>query len=285
MATLQYLNTKHGRTEYMLAGNPDGDKVFLIHGIGGGAHSYHFMRPYLESDFLVLTLSLYGRCGSSNPPDPHIGSFFVDQMDELVTALGWDSFGLLGHSMGGALVQLYAQQYPAKVTKMVMISPAGVRWPLPFGSSFLTLPYCGSGIIWAMQTMFVEASVRKEFFRPEDCEDIIDWIVARRKERQFPSFSNAFCNSFTHFPLTSMEDVVQQVGQHDRPTLLIWGEHDDVVSFSHCFSVYDGHYAQAEKVIVSNAKHSPHYDRMEEIMPRFAAFFQGNIRQGETYRI
>lgn len=53
-------------------------------------------------------------------------SFFVDALDEWRTAVGIERMTLAGHSLGGYLATAYALKYPARVAKLVLISPAGV---------------------------------------------------------------------------------------------------------------------------------------------------------------
>lgn len=76
--------------------------------------------------------------GSSTPSTPLSDSnpvlavketedWFVESLEAWRKAKKIERFTLLGHSMGGYLAAVYAFRYPQHVTKLIMVSPAGVE--------------------------------------------------------------------------------------------------------------------------------------------------------------
>ena len=53
-------------------------------------------------------------------------SFFVDSLEEWRDKMGLDKMTLIGHSLGGYLSVVYALRYPTRVSKLILLSPAGV---------------------------------------------------------------------------------------------------------------------------------------------------------------
>ncbi|GBE79399.1 alpha/beta-hydrolase [Sparassis latifolia] len=53
-------------------------------------------------------------------------SFFVDSLEQWRQKMGLESMTLIGHSLGGYLSVAYALKYPARVGKIILLSPAGV---------------------------------------------------------------------------------------------------------------------------------------------------------------
>jgi cardiolipin-specific phospholipase len=53
-------------------------------------------------------------------------SFFVDSLEEWRARMGLESMTLVAHSLGAYLGAAYALRHPARVSKLVLLSPAGV---------------------------------------------------------------------------------------------------------------------------------------------------------------
>lgn len=53
-------------------------------------------------------------------------SFFVDSLEEWREKMGLEKMTLIGHSLGGYLSACYAMKYPTRVSKLILLSPAGI---------------------------------------------------------------------------------------------------------------------------------------------------------------
>ncbi|TFY53301.1 hypothetical protein EVG20_g10178 [Dentipellis fragilis] len=53
-------------------------------------------------------------------------SFFVESLEQWREQMGLEKMTLVGHSLGGYLSVVYALRYPQRVSKLVLLSPAGV---------------------------------------------------------------------------------------------------------------------------------------------------------------
>ncbi|KAG8753559.1 hypothetical protein FRC14_005937 [Serendipita sp. 396] len=54
-------------------------------------------------------------------------TFFLDALEEWRTTMGIQKMTLIGHSLGGYLCTAYALKYPQNVSRLVLLSPAGVN--------------------------------------------------------------------------------------------------------------------------------------------------------------
>lgn len=52
--------------------------------------------------------------------------FFIDTLEEWRQRMGLERMTLIGHSLGGYLGVAYALKYPTRVSKLILLSPAGV---------------------------------------------------------------------------------------------------------------------------------------------------------------
>jgi cardiolipin-specific phospholipase len=53
-------------------------------------------------------------------------AFFIDALEEWRVKQGIERFQLVGHSLGGYLSVAYALRYPERVSKLILVSPAGI---------------------------------------------------------------------------------------------------------------------------------------------------------------
>lgn len=63
-------------------------------------------------------------------------SFFVESLEQWRQRMGLEKMTLVGHSLGAYLSVVYALRYPSRVSKLVLLSPAGV----PRDPDNLTMP-------------------------------------------------------------------------------------------------------------------------------------------------
>ncbi len=128
------LRTSRLATAYYRAGEQNHEKLLLLHGNVSSSAFYLPLLPELSKRFDVVAPDL--RCfGGSDalPVDATRGlRDWSDDIDELVTALGWDSFAFAGWSMGGGVAMQYAIDHGGKLTGLILISPLS---PYGFGGT------------------------------------------------------------------------------------------------------------------------------------------------------
>ena len=134
MYTQQKLTTTRLTTAYYRAGEGNDKKLLLIHGNVSSSVFYLPLFPAFEKKYDVVALDL--RCfGDSDalPVDATRGfRDWTDDVDEFVTALGWDKFAVVGWSMGGCVAMQYVIDHGDKLTGVTLINPGS---PFGFGGT------------------------------------------------------------------------------------------------------------------------------------------------------
>lgn len=101
-----------------------GRPLLLVHGFTGSRNDFDpVIGPLADLGWHVVAPDLRGHGDSSQPADEEAYSFpaFADDMVAVVDALGWDTFVLLGHSMGGMVAQMITLAVPDRVRGLVLM--------------------------------------------------------------------------------------------------------------------------------------------------------------------
>jgi len=109
---------------YVVAGH--GPLVFVT-SVGWGLGTLIYQNGFrpLESQFKMVFVDERGNGGSSMPADLFTVNIVTqaDDLDRLRAYLGLDTIKLIGHSSGGTIALDYAERYPARLEKGVLLDP------------------------------------------------------------------------------------------------------------------------------------------------------------------
>ena len=132
---LGFRNVIIDRHEYMhevyTAGDKDLPHLVALHGYGGSSLTYVRMFQYLNSEFQVHALDLFGIGLSSRGKwredftREETEGYYVEAIEEWRKRMGIKSFVLVGHSFGGFISCLYFKKYSQYVSQIVFLSPVG----------------------------------------------------------------------------------------------------------------------------------------------------------------
>ena len=126
------IDTPLGRIAGLHAGTPGAPRVLALHGWLDNAASFLPLAPFLDGIELVA-IDMPGHGRSAHLPAGADYSFAgaLTNLLDVADALGWDRFGLLGHSMGGAIASLLAAACPERVTRLLAIEAIGTLAETP----------------------------------------------------------------------------------------------------------------------------------------------------------
>lgn len=105
------------------AGN--GPAIVLLHGIGSGAASWLQVARQLGQQARVVAWDAPGYGDSTPLADAQPkAEAYAERLRRTLDALGIEQCLLVGHSLGALTGAAFAQAHPARVTRLVLISPA-----------------------------------------------------------------------------------------------------------------------------------------------------------------
>src|SRR5215469_14172471 len=101
--------------------------LLLVHGFTGAKEDFTpWLDPLAAQGWHAVAPDLRGHGLSSKPAMESAYSFelMADDMLRLADALGWERFVLLGHSMGGMVVQFLALAAPSRLAGLILMDTA-----------------------------------------------------------------------------------------------------------------------------------------------------------------
>ena len=219
-------------------------KLVLVHGSGGTSLSFYYqLRQFRESVGIDLPGHPTGRLCTSIEG-------YVEWLRGFIAARGYKDVVLGGHSMGGAIAQLYGLVYPDELKALVLVG-TGAR--LRVHPRYLA--ECEDPERWygAMGPSLarVEPGVR-------------DMMLARSREVGPAVALNDLkcCDRF---------DIMERVHQVQLPTLVICGTEDVMTPMKYTDYLADK-IPGARKVVVGGATHYVHLERHLEVNEAISQF-------------
>ncbi len=277
-ATGSFVQISDGYTHYELGGPPlpkgEGigvrDPVVLVHGFSVPYFIWDPTFKFLtESGFRVLRYDLFGRGFSDRPKLRYNIDLFCKQLRELVNTLGFETFSLMGLSMGGVISASFTVRYPERVNKLVLVDPAGAR-PVTISRMLkaLTTPGFGELALGLFGRGQLLKDIASDFYDPAHVKAFVGKYMAQMK---YKGFMRAILSTMRSGMLNSFAETYKQVGAQQIPAALFWGKNDRTVPFVHSDDIR-AIIPQTVFHAIDNCGHIPHYEKPEEVNPLLLEF-------------
>jgi len=218
--------------------------VLVLHGWFGDAHSFEPIEPWLSKETFSYVFMDYRGYGAMRASD---GAFTIDEIAgdalALADALGFETFSLVGHSMGGMAMERIATLAPDRVRALVGIGPVP----------------CG-GVRYDVETRrFLEAAAGNR----DNRKAIIDrstggrlpssWVEWKAAYSFATSSPDAFAAYLRAWADTDFSEAI--TGVHSVKVLV--GEHDPTFNAELMEKTYMRRYRHATVEVLENAGHYP----------------------------
>jgi pimeloyl-ACP methyl ester carboxylesterase len=238
------------------------EAVVLVHGLGGQWQNWLENIPRLAQERRVLALDLPGFGLTPEPADGEISiSGYGRCVDAFCERLGLGSVDVVGNSMGGFVAAEVAIQFPERVSRLALVSAAGISSADALQAPILTIGRLASAI--AMNTT---AQDRQLAARPIT-RHVSLALVARHprllkadlayegffKGAGKPGFNAALraCLDF---------DFRDRLPEVKVPTLIVWGEKDSIIPVRDA-DEFERLIEDSRKVVMKDTGHIPMAER------------------------
>ena len=114
---------------YVSMGNPKGTPVVLIHGYTDNARDWVPLVPYLAPQFRLILVDIRGHGRSAKPECCYTRLDFAYDIKLLLDALHVERADIVGHSLGSIIAQTFAEFWPERTQRVVLIASTGGHRP------------------------------------------------------------------------------------------------------------------------------------------------------------
>lgn len=259
---------------------PDAEVVLLVHGMAGSAHTWQPVMTELArrgNRRRVIAPDLVGHGSSSAPGADYSLGGYATGLRDLLVALGHDHATVVGHSLGGGVVQHFAWAFPEHCDRLVLVASGGLGREVSPLLRAATLP----GAEWVLPLITDRRVVGAAtallrvagLLLPAFSSSVLE------TERSFASLADpVHRRAFLHTARSVVDARGQRVSALNRlylteglPTLLVWGTGDTMIPPAH------GHRAHqlipgSRLELLDGAGHFPHCDQPERFTDRFVDF-------------
>jgi pimeloyl-ACP methyl ester carboxylesterase len=284
------VEVSQGNYMYCLTcGNPSNPPMILLHGYCGSGLIFYKIIKGLSEKYYIYLVDHLGMGRSSRPSFKAFStfeaeSFFVEALEMFRQEVGLESFILAGHSFGGYISGCYSLRYPTRVTKLLLLSPAGVAerpseiiedvlsWKFRWVNKFLLFFWIKNISLIEIMRKFGPFSgiVIRSYMKgkynvePNELEDVWNFL---EQVNLLPGSGENGISYILDFNLWPYSPLCKRLPELSIPIAFFYGDRDWVVS--------DGGYktkeiSQSQVLIytISNSDHHMYWDNPKELLEK-----------------
>ena len=229
-----------------------GFPLVLVHGFLGSSKMWKPQIDFFKDHFRIITPDLPG-FGKSNKAKSHnniqsIANLLINCLEEKKI----HKFHLLGHSMGGMIVQEMAKKIGDKISKLVCYS-TGPRGEMP--GRFETVDESRKNLQKnGLETM--ARNIAKTWFIKGENAKYFDVCIETGKQTSM----EAVDNSLVAFKNWNGVDTLKNI---KNETLIVWGDQDKSYNLEQ-IQTLENNIENSKLIILKNCAHNVHLEQPEQ---------------------
>lgn len=255
----RFARLRDGTVHYQVTGPETGPRVVLIHGVSGPMSGWDRIIPALGgAGFRVLRYDHFGRGHSDRLDGDHDEAFYDRELVDLLDAVGWTGpVALVGSSMGAIVAAGFANRHPDRVSRLVLVGPAGFPIEVSLGAKLLGVGGVGDYAIRVLGDRMLAAHHRKYFV---DIDRGADVQAAFEAQLEVEGTKRSVLSTMRHMPINDYRDGYRTLGAAATPVLIVWGRADRTFPFSHNEEAVTL-MPRATLAVIEDAAHLPHVEQ------------------------
>ena len=246
----------------------------LLHGLGDEADTWRHIVEQLSARYRVVAPDLPGFGRSDRPVRTYTGQFLCDTVLELMDTLSIASATLVGSSLGAVIAQSIALEHSERVCGLVLIGGMLLTraQPLSLETLLFLLPGIGE---WLYTRLRKDPQAAFETLRnyyanlDELPEADRNFLFQRVNERVWSDDQRrAYFSVLRHTAVWIMKQqgsLDAKLAQLAIPTLVIRGEHDQMMSVENVHALLDIQ-PSAKLITIPGAGHIPQQERPQALL-------------------
>jgi len=206
-----------------------GPPLVFLHGQASDLLNFDPVFPLFVSSYRIIALDYPGFGKSDKPEITFSEEFLVEFLDKLFETTNIESATLIGHSYGGYVAMVYGSARPERVNSMVLISPAGIQ---EF-NTFMGAAMRSAFTVEAIMKTSLEKAMQNYHNTSVNWSPEMETYALRRvallkgNSEEYRLYAHAMVQAMELMLKTTVRD---QIGKLNKPTLLLWGQDDPLIS-------------------------------------------------------
>jgi pimeloyl-ACP methyl ester carboxylesterase len=247
---------------YVDVGSGDEDPVVFVHGLGGQWQNWLENIPRLALDRRVVAMDLPGSGVTPMPADEDITiSGYGRCVNALCDKLGLGGIDLVGNSMGGYVAAEVAIQFPERVSRLVLVSAAGISSAETLQAPILTFGRIATAIA-------TNSAARHRRLAARPLTRHVSLALVARHPRLLKA-DLAYEGFFKGAGKPGFDDALRACLDYDFrdrlpdvkvPTLIVWGERDSIIPVRDA-DEFERLIEDSRKVVMKDTGHIPMAER------------------------
>lgn len=259
-------------THYIEKG--EGEPIILLHGFNMDLNTWINNVDRLAEQYKVFALDLWGFGFSTRETLNYGYDLYVKQINLFMESMGVQRASLIGHSMGGGIAIKFSLHHQSKVNKLVLVDATGVPRKLQLRAKIFNLPGVGEFLL-GLNTNFVRRKNLEDYWIYHNdllMEDFFEQVTQFQKiEGTSEVLLEILRKEFFH----TLGTEIQQLGQMNIPTLIIWGKHDQGILLSSGMKMHQ--LMEGSRLeIIEDAGHMPNFECPDLFNQLVLDFLEGN---------
>ena len=260
------------KVHYKETGPQGAPALLLLHGFGSSLQAWDDWSVKLEQKYRVIRLDLpgFGLTGAS-PDHDYSEEKDLAILTRFADKLGLDKFSVIGHSMGGKMAWSLAAAQPDRVQALVLMAPDGFPETKDIGTKPYEVPAIMGLIKYVLPKYLVRKSIEPAF---AEADALNDALVNRYFDMlRAPGVRGAILERSNQ---TIYTDPVPRLKAIKAPTLLIWGEQDQMIPSNNAQS-YANVLSNSTTVLVPKLGHLLQEEQPEKGLTAVMQFLDSHL--------
>lgn len=262
------------RVHYYDAGSLTAPAMILIHGLGDEADTWQHIIPALAERYRVIAVDLPGFGRSEQTRRSYTTGFFANIIAGMFAELNIDKAIVVGSSMGAMVAQRLAMARPDLVKQLVLIG-GGIsqgKQAMNLGTLLFLIPGVGEifySTLRASQDKAYE-TLRPYYYQLDKLPEAQRQFLRERVWARVWSAGQrrGFLSTLRWLAIdtsTRVPQFIARLSKLDIPTILVWGEHDNIQPLSNAQAMLT-FLPNARLVILPDTGHLPQQESPEAII-------------------
>ena len=270
----QMLDVNGLKVHYKETGPQAAPALLLMHGFGSSLQAWDDWSLKLEQKYRVIRLDLpgFGLTGAS-PANDYSEEKDLAILTHFADKLGLEKFSIIGHSMGGKMAWTLAASQPERVQALVLMAPDGFPEAKDIGTKPYEVPAVMGLIKYFLPKYLVRKSIEPAF---AEADALSDARVNRYYDMlRAPGVRAAILERSNQ---TIYTDPVPRLKAIKAPTLLIWGEQDQMIPSTNAKS-YASVLSNSTTVLVPKLGHLLQEEQPEKGLTAVMQFLDSHLKK------